>query len=132
MEKAENYNETLTRLNDQLNSIDVPKSPVEGTVPALTDNLGSTAPTPAANSQWSFTLNPIYIYGGVPILVLILFLIIQPTFLRDETKDEKGEKKTTLNFKKVVIWTAVISTVIDVGIFAYFYQQKKAAKAKAV
>lgn len=130
MEKTENYDETLARLNEQLNSIDVPKSPGEGALPSLAET--SSSPAPAAGSKWSFTLNPIYIYGGIPITVLILFLIIQPAFLREEIKDEKGEKKTALNFKKVVIWTAVISTVIDVGIFAYFYQQKKAAATKAV
>jgi heme/copper-type cytochrome/quinol oxidase subunit 2 len=122
MEKTESYTETFNRLNNQLDGIEIPVVSSVSTEKNLT-----LSPTPSiqnVSTSHSITFKPIYLYGGIPIGVLLLFIMTQPKFLKDELTDEKGEKSYKINMQKILIWTVVISIIINIGIFAYFYQQK--------
>jgi len=121
MEKSESYTDIFNRLNNQLDGVETPLSLPNNSPISNVDNPSFNSDKP---NLTNLTFNVTYLYGGVPIVVLILFILTQPKFLKDETINENGEKSYTINIKKIIIWTLVISTLINVGIFVYFYRQK--------
>ena len=71
-------------------------------------------------SKYTFKIKPMYIYGGVPLVILGLFLLVRPSFIM--VKDPKTECNT-INIKKVLLYTLVFTAIID--LFIYFYINKK-------
>jgi hypothetical protein len=128
MEKTETFGDAFERLNSQLDSL---SGPVASPAPAT--QIPATAPVPSTSttittesspSKFVFSFNPLYIYGAIPIIILLILMMAQPNFIKEEF-EENGEKKRKMNFKKVLLWTAGFSIVLIIGVFAYFYQKNK-------
>lgn len=66
---------------------------------------------------------PTYIlYIIPPLLLLILFLIIKPSYLMKEiTKDDKTEK--TLIYSKLFLYSLLFGFIIDIGIWIVFIKK---------
>ena len=67
------------------------------------------------SSSWE-----LYIYAGVPVLVLILLWWFSPDFI--SYNDDNGDKK--MSYYKLLLWTVGLSLLGFFGIFLYKYQHK--------
>jgi len=130
METTETYGDTLARLNKQLDDLGTAPSGNPVSMPTANQPApqpgapSSVVPTTNGGSKFVFTFSPLYIYGAIPILVIVILMITQPNFLKEEV-EENGEKKMKINFKKFLAWTLGFSIVLMTGVFGYFYQQNK-------
>ena len=99
-------------------------SNIENILQELSDKIGDSSTTSSfggGGKGVSFYVKPIYLYGGVPIILLTLFLVIRPGFIKK--KDEK-EQCEVIDMKKVVIYTAIFSIVIDIAIYVYLNKKR--------
>jgi hypothetical protein len=78
-----------------------------------------------ASTPFSLKFNSLYVYLGIPILVLILLVIFRPSFVKTESvlDDETTVPKTDV--KKILIWTLVLGTALDLGLYGVTYKLKK-------
>ena len=117
----------MARLNKQLEdlgSVPAEEAPATGPPLAAPPPAVAVVTAPAGGSKFIFSLSPLYIYGAIPIIVIIVLMIAQPNFVKEEV-EENGQKKMKLNFKKFLAWTLGFSLVLIVGVFGYFYQQRQ-------
>jgi len=70
-------------------------------------------------------LSPNMYYAGIPIVILILLVYFRPSFVKYEQINEDGTTTYHLGFKKVLVWTLVLSKVCIAGLFGYSYKKKK-------
>lgn len=93
---------------------------IESILQELTNKIGGDK---VNNSNTSyFHVKPIYVYGGVPIVLLFLFLLIRPNFIKK--KDDKTGNNI-IDMKKVILITIIFSLIIDIGLYVYLYSKNK-------
>ena len=68
------------------------------------------------NDTQRVVLNKNYIY--VPVVVLALLVLFKPPFLYIKTEDNKD----VFSFKKLIIFSIIISTCIDIAYYLYLHQ----------
>lgn len=62
--------------------------------------------------------SPILYYGVIPIGVFILLLCWKPNFITDEVSINGNIPERKLNFKKILIATVILTSIICIIIFA--------------
>jgi hypothetical protein len=66
---------------------------------------------------------PQYIYGIIPIVILIILLIFRPNFIKYEKIDNDGNEQMKVGFYKLIVWTLGISIILCIGLFAYNFKK---------
>lgn len=64
------------------------------------------------------------IYISIPIVVFILLYIIKPTILTKENIDKDNNITKNIDWKKFSITTIIMSLLIIIPLFVYFYKKK--------
>ena len=62
------------------------------------------------------------IYGIIPIVILILLIILRPSFLYNEKPDSK---QRSFSFQKLFLYWLILSFLFIVGIFGYNYTHRE-------
>jgi len=73
---------------------------------------------------FSFKMNSIYIYAGIPVAIFILLLISRPGFVKTEVTLESGEVQMKTNFKKILMWSLIFGTIIVVAMYVLNHRKK--------
>ena len=71
-----------------------------------------------------FNFSSPYMLCVVPIIILVLFLLLSPSFIKYENVDDKGQPILKISYKKLLIWTLSLSSICIIGIFGYYYKHK--------
>ena len=75
--------------------------------------------------SFSLSLNSIYVYIAIPIILLVLLVVFRPSFVKTETVLEDGSTTAQTSAKKIMMWTLILGTVFDLGLFGINYKMKK-------
>ena len=70
----------------------------------------------------TFILSEKYIL--IPILVFISLIIFRPSFVYETVITRKGNV-TKFSFKKLISYWLIISIILNLGIFGYYYSKDK-------
>ena len=82
------------------------------------EKIGSSLP-------FSLNFKFYYVYIAIPIAILILLMVFKPSFIKTNEEIEDGTIESQTNFKKILMWTLILGTVLDVGLYGALYKLKK-------
>jgi len=74
--------------------------------------------------SFSFNLNSIYMYIGIPVAVLIILAILRPGFVKIEENMEDGTTQLKTSFKQILMWSLILGTLFDLGLYGLNYKMK--------
>ena len=85
------------------------------------------------NKQSSFlTLNviksPFIYYGVIPLVILLIFFFLKPGFIMQNVTIDGKITEKRLNYKKLIIATIIVTSIIFISFFVYSYKNKKTTK----
>lgn len=85
------------------------------------------------NKQSAFlTLNviksPFVYYGSIPLVILLIFFFWKPGFIMQNVSIDGKLQEKRLNYKKLIIATIIVSSIIFITFFVYSYKNKKTTK----
>ena len=64
-------------------------------------------------------------YLIIPVIVFVLFYIWKPSCIQDDITVDEEFPEYKLNYKKILLYTVIISIIIILAIFGYFYKKLK-------
>jgi hypothetical protein len=67
--------------------------------------------------------SPLVYYGVIPIAVMIILFFWKPGFVMEEVSVEGSLPEKKLSFKKLIVGSVIITTVIAVIIFISYYHK---------
>lgn len=106
MTETSSFDETLKKLSDQVSQF-------------------TEQPVATKSSGISFSFNSPIMYLTIPIGVAILLFFWKPDFITEEVSEDGKFPTKKTSFKKVIIASLVITTILVVAYFAYNYKKKK-------
>jgi Na+/citrate or Na+/malate symporter len=84
-----------------------------------------TSSTGGVLPSFSLNLNSIYIYIGIPVVIFILLVFFRPNFVKVEQNLEDGSTQLKTSFKKIMMWSLILGTVFNLGLYGLNYKIKK-------
>jgi len=106
---------------------DIVKSPqIEAKIRELEDQVGQYKPKDSSSDKsfLPFKFTYTYLYIGIPIVFLIFLFFVKPRFLMMEITTEEGEKKSSMNYSKLFLWSIILGMTVNITIFIIRYKRK--------
>jgi hypothetical protein len=110
-----NLEDTLKKISDQIDQFADTNKLVNVVHKPETSDIVSKIPK----------INALTYYGLIPVGILIILFIWKPQFLTIEEPNEDGTFKVKVDYSKLLGWTLCFTTLVAIGIFAFYYNQKK-------
>jgi hypothetical protein len=78
----------------------------------------------SSNSNFMSSVSTSYIYYGcIPIIIALFLAVWKPSFIIETTSIDGEYPQPHVIYKKLLLSTLVLSTMIGVAIFVYFYRK---------
>jgi hypothetical protein len=110
MEDSE-FDATLKKLSDQVSN--------------FTSITVKSKPNPGSGFLSKFDVkSPLIYYCAVPIIIALVLFFWKPGFVMEEVSIDGNLPEKKLSFKKLLVGTVLITAIIAIVIFVYFYRNK--------
>lgn len=109
----ENFDETLRKLNEQVNQFSF-----------STSNNISVVSTTKFNFS-AIANNKIVYYLSLPVGILILLLVLKPGFITEEVSHNGELPKKKISIKLLFLYDLIISVILLIIYFMYNYKKNK-------
>lgn len=119
---SENYEDKVQELKNRVDQLDiiVPDNQKESFL--ATSNKISNGVVVVKKKNFQEFINKYknkFIYFIPPIFLLILLIIIKPSFILKSLKDDNNKEIKKLNYTNLILFSIGIGFLLDIGIYTY-------------
>lgn len=72
-----------------------------------------------------FNIQSPFIYAVPPIIILIILVLIKPSFITNEHINKNNDTVKKINYSYLIITTLIFGILIDIGLFTYIRKINK-------